>query len=109
MNIDEFERRYPDKVEKVKELIKATRESQLKQLHRIAENIDTENIYKRREYLSFVGLFWFKEDYSNIDGLVEGACFFSDEDIAAKRTILPEDSHSAHKAHPRKLPGGALN
>jgi hypothetical protein len=102
MNVDEFERRYPDKVEKVKKLIKATKESQLKQLHRIAENI-----FKRREYLSFVGLFWFKEDYSDIDELV-GRAYFTDGDIAVKKTILPKGSHSTYKTCTRKLPRGRV-
>jgi hypothetical protein len=78
--------------------------------NRLAEGADKviealDYILYNMTHSSFVGLFWFKKDYSDIDGKAEGCWFFTDEDIAAKRTILPEDSHSTHKACSKKLPG----
>ena len=66
-----------------------------------------EGIVVSEEYPPIVGLFWFKEDYSDIDELV-GHINFTDGDVVAKRTILPEGSHSTYKARTRKLPRGRV-
>ena len=65
-------------------------------------------IENNMKYSFFVGLFCFKEDYSDIDRIADGVRFFTDEDIAAKKTILPEGSLSTYKARLKKLPGGRV-
>ena len=80
--------------------------------NKIADNTDgvleaLEYIENNMKCLSYVGLFWFKEDYTDIDELV-GHVSFTDGDVATKRTILPKGSHSTYKARTRKLPRGRV-
>ena len=56
---------------------------------------------------SFVGLFWFSEDYSEIirdEGVVE----FFESDIALKNIVLPDGAHRSYESHPYNLPRGRI-
>jgi len=56
---------------------------------------------------SFVGLFWFTNDYSDDIELV-GEIEFTLENILNGQTILPEGSHANYKNRPRSSPIGKV-
>lgn len=71
---------------------------------------NTKKIFKASGILifnSFVGLLWFDNDYSNITE-TRGKKEFTDRDVAAKKTLLPNGAHASYKGRRFFSPRGRV-
>lgn len=71
---------------------------------KISYNIDTSRI----TLSSFVGLFWFTDDYKQVTDII-GVKEFSPEDVAAKLDVFPDGFHSDYESDPSYKPRGRVS